>query len=267
MMTDDMQSSCLKEKVALVVGSTGGVGLRVAEALRDRGASVALNGRGEEAGRDALSRFSGAGGADAIFEPGSASNYGEITRVVRAVEARLGRIDILVCSGGTDTPGPTLFHELPPDLFVRAYEARFLSKMFPVHAALPGMRERGSGSIVLLTTDGARHVTPGQSLNGSVGAATIFATKALGLELARYRIRVNALALTLTADTPHFAERLGGDDLASKVFSKALARFPFGAPPTATDVARTAAFLASDDACQITGQTISVNGGLSFGGW
>lgn len=261
-----MNRDDLHERVALVIGSTAGVGLRIAEALRDRGAKIGLNGRNATAGAVALAKFADAG-SDVILELGDASNYQEITRVVRNVEERLGPVDILVCSGGTDTPGPTLFQDIPPELFVRAYEARFLSKVLPIHAALPGMRSRQRGSIVLITTDGGRHATLGQTLNGSLGAATILATKALALEFSRWKIRVNALALTLTSDTPLFDERLGSPDLANKVFSRALSRFPFGAPPAAGEVARVAAFLASDDACQVTGQTISVNGGLSFGGW
>ena len=91
--------------------------------------------------------------------------------------------------------------------------------------------------------------------------------QAMALEFARWKIRVNCLALTLTSDTPLFEERLGNQNLGSRVFSKAVAKFPFGAPPTAREVASVAAFLASDEAAQVTGQTISVNGGLSFGGW
>ncbi len=263
---DSRVSADLSGKTALVIGSTAGVGLRIAEVLASRGAKIALNGRNARAGRAAMERFA-VEGADLVFEQGDAARYGEIERVVKKVEERFGAIDILVCSGGTDTPGPTLFQDLDPEVFRRAYEARYLSKVYPVHAVLPGMRERQRGAIVLVTTDGGRQATPGQVLNGGLGAATILTTKTMALEFARWKIRVNCLALTLTSDTPLFDERLGDPSLAGKIFNKALAKFPFGAPPSAGEVARVAAFLASDEACQVTGQTISVNGGLSFGGW
>lgn len=266
MERNGMAQSDLTGKTALIVGSTAGIGLRIAEVLALRGARIALNGRDPAAGRAAMEKFAVAR-TELVFEEGDAARYDEIARVVRRVEERFGAIDILVCSGGTDTPGPTLFQDLSPDLFPRAFEARFLPKVYPVHAALPGMRERQRGSVVLVTTDGGRQATPGQVLNGSIGAATILATKAMALEFARWKIRVNALALTLTSDTPLFEERLGNQDLGSRVFSKAIAKFPFGTPPSAREVATVAAFLASDEAAQVTGQTISVNGGLSFGGW
>lgn len=202
-----------------------------------------------------------------IFEAGNAGQYDDITRVVKAVEQRLGPLDILVCSGGTETAGPTLFHEMKPEDFTKAFEARYLPRVFPVHAALPGMRERQRGSIVLVTTDAGRYPNPGASLNGSIGAATILTTKALAREFARWKIRVNCVALTLTSDTPRFDEIFSKPSFENRLFSKALSQFPFGSAPTAKEVARVAAFLASDEACQVTGQTISVNGGLSFGGW
>lgn len=261
-----MQRNDLHGKVALVTGSTAGIGFRIAEALARRGAKVALNGRRVAVGEEAMGRLAKID-AEIIFEAGNAARYDEISCVIAAVEQRFGAIDILVCSGGSDTPGPTLFHELNPEIFVQAFEARYLAKVFPVHAALPSMRERQRGSIVLVSTDGGRQATPGQVLNGSIGAATILTTKAMALEFSRWKIRVNCLALTVTSDTPILDERLSTPGFGREVLKKALSRFPFGAPPTAEEVARVAAFLASNEACQVTGQTISVNGGLSFGGW
>lgn len=261
-----MEKKDLEGKVALVIGSTGGIGFRVVETLARRGAAVALNGRKSAAGEEALRRLAGIDGRF-IFEAGNAAQYDEISRVVGSVEERLGPIDILICSGGTETPGPTLFHEMRPEGFLKAFEERYLPRVFPIHAALPKMRERQRGSIVLVTTDAGRYPNPGSSLNGGIGAATILATKALAREFSSWKIRVNCAALTLTSDTPRYDEIFSKPSFENRVFSKALSRFPFGAAPTAEEVARVVAFLASDEACQVTGQTISVNGGLSFGGW
>jgi 3-oxoacyl-[acyl-carrier protein] reductase len=256
----------LAGRVALVTGSTAGIGFRIVEALALRGARVAMNGRNPATGEAALQRL-GESAKDVVFVEGDVTRYDQAQRVIGETGERLGPLDILVCSGGTDTPGPTPFHEMQPELFMQAFEARYLARVFPIHAAIAGMRERRRGAILLVTTDGGRQVTPGHTINGSIGAATILTTKALALESAKFGIRVNCLALTLTSDTPRYDEIVAGTGYESRVFGAALAKFPFGAAPTASEVARVAAFLVSEDACQITGQTVSVNGGLSYGGW
>lgn len=261
-----MDTKDLQGKVALVTGSTSGIGFRIAERLALRGARVALNGRTAAAGAQALERLQHTG-AEMIFEAGNAARYDETSRVVSAVESRLGPIDILVSSGGAEKPGPTLFHDLKPEDFLRGFETRFLPRVFPIHAVLNSMRERQTGSIVLIASDAARHPTPGESLIGAVSAATILTTKALAGEFSRWNIRVNCVALTLTSDTPGYDRIFNTPSFANTLFSKALKKFPAGRAPTAGEVARVVGFLVSDEAAQVTGQTISANGGLSFGGW
>ena len=77
----------------------------------------------------------------------------------------------------------------------------------------------------------------------------------------------NCVALTLTSDTPTMDKLFAGGGFQQDLFAKVTGRFPMGRPPAAEEVAAVTAFLASEDAAQVTGQTISVNGGLSFGGW
>jgi len=135
-----------------------------------------------------------------------------------------------------------------------------------VHAAWPVLRENG-GSVVLLTTDAGRYATPGESVLGAVGASIILMTKALAKEFSRDKIRVNSIALALTSDTPTWERAFAEEGFWRNLGTKVVERFPFGRPPAADEVAAVAVFLASDAAAQVTGQTISVNGGLSFGGW
>jgi 3-oxoacyl-[acyl-carrier protein] reductase len=80
-------------------------------------------------------------------------------------------------------------------------------------------------------------------------------------------IRVNSIAMALTEGTPTWDRLVAGEGFQRDLFTKVVARFPFGRAPSADEVAAVAVFLASDAAAQVTGQTISVNGGLSFGGW
>jgi len=102
---------------------------------------------------------------------------------------------------------------------------------------------------------------------GAVGASIILMTKALAKEFSRDKIRVNSIALALTSDTPTWERAFAEEGFWRNLGTKVVERFPFGRPPAADEVAAVAVFLASDAAAQVTGQTISVNGGLSFGGW
>jgi len=146
------------------------------------------------------------------------------------------------------------------------FRKRLLPRIFPVHAALSALRENG-GSVVLLTTDAGRYATPGESVLGAVGASVIIMTKVLAKEFGRFKIRVNSIAMALTEGTPTWDRLVAGEGFQRDLFAKVMERFPFGRAPSADEVAAVAVFLASDAAAQVTGQTISVNGGLSFGGW
>lgn len=97
------------------------------------------------------------------------------------------------------------------------------------------MRSEG-GAIVLVGTDAARHTTPGESVIGAFGAAVIAMTKTLAKELAGRKIRVNAMTLTLTSDTPTWDQIFAGASFQCQLFTKALKRFPAGRAPTAEDM-------------------------------
>jgi 2-hydroxycyclohexanecarboxyl-CoA dehydrogenase len=257
--------SSLAGRVALLTGSSDGIGFEIARQFAQQGARVILNGRNAERGAAALQRL-GLAPERASFEIGDCTRHEDAERVAALAVERYGTIDILVASGAALEPPPMPFHELAPADFTRLFETQYLSRVFPIRAALPQLRAHG-GSIIVVGTDAARHVTPGESIHGSMGAALILLTKALAREFSRWQIRVNGLALTLTSQTPTYDKIFAQKDFASGLFDKALQRFPRGSAPTVEEVGRVALFLASDASAQVTGQTISVNGGLSFGGW
>jgi 2-hydroxycyclohexanecarboxyl-CoA dehydrogenase len=256
----------MKGRRVLVTGGTSGVGLAIARLLAQRGATVGVSGRNRERGEKAVAElqmqcdgcfYVQANSADAASAAGS----------VAQAAARMGGLDLLVSSGAEGNVGPTPFADLTPEQIITNFETRLLARIFPVHAAIPALRRSNSAAVIMITTDAARHPTPGESVIGAAGAAVILLTKALARELSRDRIRVNSVALTLTSDTPSWDRIFSKSSFENKLFSKALERFPQGRAPTAAEVAEAAVFLASPHATQITGQTISVNGGLSFGGW
>jgi 3-oxoacyl-[acyl-carrier protein] reductase len=263
-----MTFSDFKGKVAVVTGASGGVGYRIAEKLAEGGAHVVLNGRSEENGVKALANLRAFTGeaASARFVVGDCSKYEQAAHLCEEAAKVTGAIDIVVSSGAQGAVRPMPFEKMTGEELVLAHNSRFFARVNPLHAAIPFMRDKG-GSMIMVGTDAGRHPTPGESVVGAFGAGVILMTKALAKELARYHIRVNSVSLTLTSDTPSWDRIFGEQTFQTNLFAKAKDRFPFGRAPNAEEVARVATFLASEEACQVTGQTVSVNGGLSFGGW
>jgi 2-hydroxycyclohexanecarboxyl-CoA dehydrogenase len=256
----------LQGKNALITGATTGIGFEIAMKLIDSGATVTISGRSAERGAAAVAALGAPGRV--FFSQGDCNDYAASSRVVEEAAARAGsRLDILVSAGAEGPVGPKLFHELTSQQLVDGLATRIFPRIFPVHAAVAPLRASGNASVLFITTDAARHPTPGEAVIGAAGASIILMTKALAREFSRWNVRVNALALTLTSDTPSWDRIFSAETFENRLFSKALARFPRGRAPTAEEVARAAAFLVSPEADQVTGQTMSVNGGLSFGGW
>jgi len=252
-------------KAALITGGSEGIGLRVAEQLAEAGARVFVNGRSAERGERAIAKLQKIS-PEVRFIAGDCASYEDVAAVVDTVRSAAGRLDILVSAGAEGEIGPTPFAQLTPEQIESEFRKRLFPRIFPVHAAWSALRENG-GSVVLLTTDAGRFATPGESVLGAVGASVIMMTKALAKEFSRDKIRVNSIALALTSDTPTWDKAFAEEGFWRNLGTKVVERFPFGRPPAADEVATVAVFLASDAAAQVTGQTISVNGGLSFGGW
>jgi len=175
-----------KGKAALVTGGSAGIGLRVAERLAEAGANVFINGRSAERGEQAAAKLREIS-PDVHFIAGDCSSYQDVTAVVEATRSAAGRLDILVSAGAEGETGPRPFAEMLPQQIEDEFRKRLLPRIFPVHAALPALRENG-GSVVLLTTDAGRFATPGESVLGAVGASVIIMTKVLAKEFSRYRI-------------------------------------------------------------------------------
>jgi 3-oxoacyl-[acyl-carrier protein] reductase len=252
-------------KTVLITGGTSGTGLRAAERFLSGGARVMINGRSVDRAKGALDRLRDLG--DVALFIGDCAVYQQAAAAVAATVEAFESLDVLVSAGAQGTGDPKPFAQMTADELLSGLTSRFMARMYPVHAAIPVLRGRAGANIVLLTTDAGRHATSGETIVGAYAASIIQLTKTLARELSRDHVRVNAVSMTLTADTHAWERIFAQQSFQSTLFTKAVARFPFGAPPTAGDVADAVAFLASPAASNITGQTISVNGGLSFGGW
>lgn len=255
----------MQGRAVFISGATAGIGFAAAKHFVSRGAIVTITGRRTEGGVAALEKLKALGGQCFFFQ-GDAGNVDDVERMVSGAVAAMGRMDIMVSAGADNWTGLKTFADMSVEEIRATFDNLIYPRFLPVHASIPHLRQSKGGSIVLIGTDAARHATPGESIVGATGAVVISMTKTLARELSRDHIRVNSVALTITSGTPGW-ERAFAHPFGSKVFSKALERFPFGRPPSADEVAQAIVFLASGAASQISGQTISVNGGLSFGGW
>lgn len=252
----------LEGRVALVTGGTAGVGKACALKLAQNGADVVISGRNREVGMQIVSEIEEMG-RRAAFQECDLWVYDSVKAMADRAIAEMGKVDILIANGGATPEYAKFFHELNPEDYARTLNTQQFARLYIIRALLDHMKELNYAKIVVLTSDAGRTATPRESIIGSAAAGLIQMTKVMASEFSRWQIRVNALAITITQDTPSFEGVMATE--ARHVFQKAYERARFGIP-TAEDVAGAALFLASPDSDRITGQILSVNGGLSFPG-
>ena len=254
----------LEGKTALVCGATGGIGRVIALRLARAGADVAVNGRNPVAGAGAVAEIE-ARGRKGMFLPADLTDYQQVKDMVEQVRSKWGMIDVLIASGAAEHPPPQFFHETDPALYPEYMKTYLYTRLYPVRAVLDSMKERKAGSIVITTSEAGRVPTPGESLIGAAGAGLVMATKVLAREFSRWQIRVNAIGITVTENTPAYNRSIALPGSLGKIFQRAVEGIPFW-PITTDDVADLALFLAADVSGRITGQAVSITGGLTFPG-
>ncbi len=249
----------------MVTGSGRGIGRAIAVRLAQNGASVVINARTPGPALELVEQIR-AMGREACFEPADLYVYQDVKRLFDNTVQRFGRVDIAVASGAAAGPPPQPFHQIDPGLYVDCVSSHLFTRLYVVRAALDDMMARQSGKIIMVTTDAGRTPTRGESLIGGAAAAVVLMTKALAMELARWKIRVNTICTTVTRDTPGYEKATSeqGTRMAA-IFKKAEERMPFGMNRP-EDLASMALFLASEDSNQVTGQIFSITGGLTFPG-
>ncbi len=250
-----------KGSVALVAGGTAGIGLASAAALLRAGHRVFIVGRSPERGKSAcekLRRTTPA--ADIHFFSADVSLPEGAQSAIRACIDAFGRIDVLVSvAGGAPLPRPV--HETPLADVSRIIGSITSGILLPVRAALPVMMQQNSGSIICIASDAAKIATPGEAPIGAAMAAVVMFCRALAIEAKRSHVRVNCITPSIVKNTP-FYDVLMEDAFASKLFKKAEGLALLGVVEP-DDVASLVVFLAGNESSRLTGQTISVNGGIS----
>jgi 2-hydroxycyclohexanecarboxyl-CoA dehydrogenase len=247
----------LADQSVLIPGGASGIGLACARAFVDAGATVCIVGRNAERGAAAAAEL----GPRASFIAADCSDPSQVERMVADAAARMGRIDTLICTLGGNRLPQLLFRQSLDD--IRASLNQDLAPFLYVgRAVLPVMMGQNSGAVINIASDAGKLATPGESVIGAGMAAIIQFTRGLATEAKRNGIRANTITPSLVEGTPLTARLMAEGTFAAKLFAKARPLAHLG-PTTPEDLAALTIFLASPAAAKLTGQTISVNGGIS----
>jgi 2-hydroxycyclohexanecarboxyl-CoA dehydrogenase len=252
----------LAQSRVLIAGGTSGVGLATALAFAQASArGIALIGRNVERGRRACATLRlQVPRATVSHITCDACNALEAARGVQEAQHLLGGIDVLVNS----TVGPfvpRLLHETPIEDIEPMLLGQLMAPLLMSRLVLPLMREQRGGLIVNIASDAGKLATPGESVIGAGMAGIVMFTRALAMEAKRDGIRVNALTPSLIEGTLTY-DRVTQDGFSAKLFEKAAKMANLGLTQP-EDLAHLIVFLARPEAARITGQTISLNGGIS----
>jgi NAD(P)-dependent dehydrogenase (short-subunit alcohol dehydrogenase family) len=252
----------LAESAVLICGGTAGVGLAAAHQFAAAGVRrLALVGRNVERGEAARKAVADRAAATSVaFIAADTNDVAQARRACAAAFAALGGIDVLVNTTAASYVPKLLFRteveDIAPILLAQALGPMLMSRL-----VLPGMRERKSGVIINVASDAAKVPTPGETIIGAAMAAIVTFTRTLAIEAKRDGIRANVLTPSLIGNTDVYT-RLMSDPFSAKLFANAARLASLGVTQP-EDLAALMVFLASPAAGRLTGQAISVNGGIS----
>ncbi len=252
----------LSGKIVLIAGASGGIGREVARYFADCGCDVALGFHTREA--PARSAFDHALtlGRRALINQVDTSDIAAARAWVNEVIATLGHIDVLVsCTGAPLPEGFSLFAKQDPSTWRGMIEGQLLSFIYLCRPVIEHMLERRSGRVIALSSDGGKVGESGTAVVNAGNAGLIGFAKSLAREVGRSGITANVVCPG-PIDGPTLDALRSGGDTGARIVDEMVRRVPMKRLGRATDIAATMAFLASDEAAYITGQAISVSGGL-----
>ena len=253
----------LQGKIAVVAGSSQGLGRAIAAAIAAEGADLVINSRSAERLDAVKAEIIDATGAKVeavacdLTEPAGAD------ALINAAEAAFGRVDILV----TNTGGPPagMFEDHSAEVWREAIAQNFESVLNLVRAVLPGMKERRWGRIVNVTSISVKQPVDGLILSNAIRAGVTGFAKTVSNEVAPYNVTINNVlpGFTRTERLIHLAEAVSERDgkTIEQVYAGWESEIPMGRLAEPSEIGSVAAFLCSESASYVTGQSIAVDGG------
>ncbi|XUX01461.1 MAG: 3-oxoacyl-ACP reductase FabG [Dehalogenimonas sp.] len=244
----------LEGKVAVITGAGRGIGAAIARRLAAEGAAVVLNSLSESAAQ--VTEEITASGGKAIFIQGDVSKNDDVSKIIDSASANFGRLDILVNNAGITRDN--LLMRMSEEDWDTVMDTNLKSIYLCTKAVIrPMLKNKSGGRIINLSSVIGLSGNAGQANYAASKAGIIGFTKSLAKELASRQITVNAIA-------PGFIVTDMTSGISQEAKDALIKRIPLGTLGSAEDVASAAAFLASDEAKYITGQTLTVDGGMTI---
>jgi len=244
----------VKDKVAVITGGASGIGRAAVQGFAAHGASVVFIDLNEAGAKETISMVEQAGGK-AAFQRLDITDNAAVTAFAADVQQQYGKADILVNVAGWDIQEP--FMNNTPEFWDKVININLMGTVRMCRAFLPQMIEAKSGVIVNTSSDAGRVGSSGETIYSGAKGGVIAFTKSLAREMARNMIRVNCVAPGPT-DTPLFRQ---APEKLQEALIKAIPMRRLGKP---SDIANGMMFFASDYAEYVTGQVLSVSGGLTM---
>lgn len=241
----------LEGRTALVTGGASGIGAAIAARLAAEGADVAIGDIDSDGAAKVAAEIGGEADRLDVTDPGSASSF----------VAERGPFAILVNNAGYDEFG--FFTETDPDLWERVLAVNLLGVLACTHAVLPAMQDAGYGRIVNIASEAGRMGSKGSAVYSAAKGGVIAFTKAIARENARFGINANAIAPG-PIDTPLLRAATELGDLGDRIIETMKSGTQLRRLGEPEEVAAATAFLASEDASYVTGETLGVSGGLGM---
>ena len=250
----------MSNRVAIVTGGAQGIGKGIATTLAEAGFKVAVADLNLPAAEQTAKEIGAAGGT-AIAVEIDVTRTASVESAVREVEAELGPIEVVVNNVGWDDFMP--FAQTTEELWDKILEINFKGALRVIKAVVPGMTERGFGRVINIGSDAGRVGSSLEAVYSGAKGGIIAFTKTLAREVAAKGVTANTVCPGPT-DTPALRSFAAGSGDAEKVIAGMTRAVPMRRLGTPEDIGPAVAFLASDGAGFVTGQTLSVSGGLTM---
>lgn len=244
-------------RTAFITGAGSGIGRAIARRLSSSGMNIVVADINLQNAEETVHQIKESGG-DAMAVSCDVTSLQQVSKAVEIAKARYGKIDVLVNNAGWDKVEPFLKSE--PETWDKVIKVNLMGQIHTCKVILPLMIENGYGKVINISSDAGRVGSSGEAVYSAAKGGVIAFTKTLAREMARYKINVNCVAPGPT-DTPLFQEIGSYNQGIAAALEKAI---PFRRLAKPEDIAGAVAYFASDEANYVTGQTLSVSGGLNM---